>query len=98
MSNKRPQAVDSKQKRDEALNVADFKIDDILNVRGDNLLAEVAENFGNPTLLAAEFDSIAFPVMSSHDNSAVKQGDTAVNLSVQQAAPGTASLRAFPQP
>ncbi len=98
MSKKRPQAVDSKQKRDEALNIADFKIDDILNVRGDQLLAEVSEDFGNPTLLAAEFDSIAFPVMSSHDNSAVKQGDAAVTLSVQQAAPGAASLRAFPRP
>ena len=69
MSNNRPRAVDSKHKRDEAFAVADFKIDDILNVPGDQLLAEVAEDFGDPAFLAAQFDSIALPAVSTHDMS-----------------------------
>jgi hypothetical protein len=61
--------VDPKREGDEALNVADFKIDDILNVPGDQLLAEVAEDFGDPAFLAAQFDLIALPAVSSHNPS-----------------------------
>jgi hypothetical protein len=97
MSNNTPRAVDSKHKPDEALAVADFKIDDILNVPGDQLLAEVAEDFGDPAFLAAEFDSIALPAMSTHDMSRVNRRGTMATLRVQPAAPGTASVRAFPR-
>src|SRR5262249_35148379 len=98
MSNNRRRAVDSKHKRNEALNVADFKIDDILNVPGDQLLAEVAEDFGDPAFLAAQFDSIALPAMSSHNRSGVNRGGATVTFPVQPAAPGAASVRALSRP
>ena len=69
--------MDSNQTRDQALRVADFKIDDILSVPGDQLLAEVAEDFGDPALLAAEFDAIASPVLSRHDDGAVSEAGAA---------------------
>jgi hypothetical protein len=90
--------MDSKQKRDEALNLADFKIDDISSVPGDQLLTEVAEDFGHPAFLAAEFDSIAFPVMSRHDNGAVNQGNAAATLSMRPAALSAASRLALRRP
>ena len=86
-------AADSKHKR-EALNVADFKIDDILNVPGDQLLAEVAEDFGDPAFLAAQFDSIALSARSSDDIGRVNRPEATVRL---PAAPGMVSVRAFPQ-
>src|SRR6266481_916096 len=98
MSNNRPRAVDSKHKSDEALNVADFKIDDILNVPGDQLLAEVAEDFGAPAFLAAQFDSIALPTVSSHSRSGVNRGGAMATFPVQPAALGAASVRAFSRP
>ncbi len=98
MSNDRPRAVDSKHKRDEALNVADFKIDDILSVPGDQLLAEVAEDFGDPAFLAAQFDSIALPALSSQSNSGVNRGGATATFPVQPAALGAVSLRALPRP
>src|SRR5262249_30840910 len=97
MSNNRPRAVDTKHKSYEALNVADFKIDDILNVPGDQLLAEVAEDFGDPAFLAAEFDSIALPAVSGHDRGSVNRGGAMATFRVQPA-PGAASARAFPRP
>jgi cell division septation protein DedD len=98
MSNNRRRAVDSKHKRNEALNVADFKIDDILNVPGDQLLAEVAEDFGDPAFLAAQFDSIALPAVSGHDRGGVNRGATMVPFPMQPAALGAASVRAFSPP
>jgi cell division septation protein DedD len=98
MSNNRPRAVDPKRKRDEALNVADFKIDDILNVPGDQLLAEVAEDFGDPGFLAAQFDSIALPGVSSHNRRGVDWGGAMVTFPAQPAAPGAACARAFSRP
>ena len=98
MSNNRLRAVDPKRKGDEALNVADFKIDDILNVPGDQLLAEVAEDFGDPAFLAAQFDSIALPGVSSHNRRGVNWGGAMVTFPVQPAAPGAASARAFSRP
>src|SRR5215467_13437255 len=95
MSNNRPRAVDTKHKSYEALNVADFKIDDILNVPGDQLLAEVATDFGDPAFLAAQFDSIALPAVSSHDMSGVNRGGAVATFPVQPAAPGSAPVRAF---
>src|SRR5215472_13527683 len=95
MRSKRPRTVDSKRKRDEALNLADFKIDDILTIPGDRLLAEVAEDFGNPAFLAAEFDSIAFPFTSSHHDGATNPDDAAATSFVQQAPFGIASLQAL---
>jgi len=80
--------MDPKQKRDQALNLADFKIDDILSVPGDRLLAEVAEDYGQPTHLAEAFDAIASPLLSRHDTAAVGRG----------VAPGAASLAAAPRP
>jgi cell division septation protein DedD len=93
MSNNTPRAVDSNHRR-EALAVADFKIDDILNVPGDQLLAEVAEDFGDPAFLAAQFDSIALPAVSTHDMSRVNRRAARATLCVQPAAP---SVRAFPR-
>jgi hypothetical protein len=66
MTNHRPRTMDEKQKRDEALNLADFKVDDIMRVPADELQAETAEDFGDPAFLAEEFDAIARPVMSRH--------------------------------
>jgi len=90
--------VDPKRKGDEALNVADFKIDDILNVPGDQLLAEVAEDFGDPAFLAAQFDSIALPAVSSHDSSGVNRRGAMATFPVRPATLGAASVRAFPRP
>ncbi len=98
MSNNRLRAVDPKRKGDEALNVADFKIDDILSVPGDQLLAEVAEDFGDPAFLASQFDSIALPGVSSHNRRGVNWGGAMVTFPVQPAAPGAASARAFSRP
>jgi hypothetical protein len=69
--------MSANQNRNEALNLADFKIDDILTASDDQLLAEVAENCGDPGMLAAEFDAIAFPVISRHIGGAVNQSDVA---------------------
>jgi len=90
--------VDSRRKRDEALNLADFKIDDILSVPGDRLFAEVTEDFGDPAFLAAEFDSIALSVMSSHHDGAVNPDEAAATSSVARARLGVAALRAFSGP
>jgi cell division septation protein DedD len=98
MSNNRLRAVDPKRKGDEALNVADFKIDDILSVPGDQLLAEVAEDFGDPGFLAAQFDSIALSGVSSHNHRGVNWGGAMVTFPAQPAAPGAASARAFSRP
>jgi cell division septation protein DedD len=97
MSNNTPRAVESKHKRDEALAVADFKIDDVLNVPGDQLLAEVAEDFGDPAFLAAQFDSIALPAVSTRDMSRVNRRRAIATLRVQPGAPGAALVRAFPR-
>jgi cell division septation protein DedD len=94
MSSNTQRAVDSKHKRDEALAIADFKIDSVLNVPGDQLLAEVAEDFGDPAFLAAQFDSIALPAVSPHDMSRVNQRGAMATLCVQ---PVPASVRAFPR-
>jgi len=98
MSNNGPRAVDPKRKGDEALNVADFKIDDILNVPGDRLLDEVAEDFGDPAFLAAQFDSIALPAVSSHNRSGVNWSGAMATFPALPAAPGAASARAFSRP
>src|SRR5262245_41778922 len=98
MSNNRPRAVDPKHKGDEALNVADFKIDDILSVPSDQLLGEVAEDFGDPAFLAAQFDSIALPGVSSHNRRGVNWGGARVTFPAQPAAPGAASARTFSRP
>jgi len=95
MSNSRPRAADPKRESDEALNVADFKIDDMLNVAGDQLLAEVAEDFGDPAFLASQFDSIALPAVSGHERGGVNRGAAMAPFPVQPAALGAASVRAF---
>jgi cell division septation protein DedD len=90
--------VDPKREGDEALNVADFKIDDILNVPGDQLLAEVAEDFGDPAFLAAQFDLIALPAVSSHNPSRFNRAGAMATFPAQPAAPGAAAARAFSRP
>ena len=90
--------MDPRQTRDQALNLADFKTDDILSVRGDRLLAEVAEDCGHPTHLADAFDAIASPVLSRHDAGTVERGAAAANSSLPHAALGAASLAAVPRP
>jgi hypothetical protein len=69
--------MNANQQRNEAINIADFKIDDILSTPGDQLLAEVAEDYGDQGTLAAEFDAIAFPVITRHIDGAVKPGGSA---------------------
>jgi hypothetical protein len=97
MSNNTPRVADSKHQRDEALNLADFKIDDILNVPGDQLLAEVAEDFGDPAFLAAQFESIALPAVSTPAMSGINRRGAMATFRVQPAAPGAASVRALPR-
>jgi cell division septation protein DedD len=89
--------MDEKQKRDAALNLADFKIDDMSSLPGDRLLAEVAEDFGDPAYLAAAFDAIAFPVIANQGGGAVDEGAAA--LSAARATPGPApvALQALPR-
>jgi hypothetical protein len=69
--------MNANRKRNDALNIADFTIDDILSTPGDQLLAEVAEDYGDHEALAAEFDAIAFPVLSQHSEGVVGHGDPA---------------------
>jgi SPOR domain len=97
MSNDRPRAVHSNRRSDEALNVADFKIDDILNVPGDQLLAEVTEDFGDPAFLAAQFDSIALPAVSSRNRIGVNRGAAMATLRARAAACGEASAHPLPR-
>src|SRR5215467_11301628 len=98
MSNSRSRAADPKRESAEALNVADFKIDDMLNVPGDQLLAEVAEDFGDPAFLAAQFDSIALSTVSGHNRSGINRGGAMATFPVQPAALGAASVRTFSRP
>jgi hypothetical protein len=67
--------MNANRKQNEALNIADFKTDDILSASDDQLLAEVGEDRGDPLMLAAEFDAIASPVISRHLGGAINQGD-----------------------
>jgi len=61
----RPEALTGRQQeKSQALDVADFEIDDILSTPGERLMAEVGEDFGDPTFLVAEFDAIARPLLS----------------------------------
>jgi cell division septation protein DedD len=90
--------MDRKQRRDQTLNLAEFKIDDILSVPGDRLLAEVAEDYGHPTHLADAFDTIASPVLSRHDSGAVGQDVAPANISLPHPAPGAASLALASRP
>ena len=83
-----PHTMDEKQQRDPALELADFKIDDMSSVSGERLLAEVAEDFGDPAHLAAAFDAIALPIIAKHGGGAVDE--PAAALSVAFAAPGPA--------
>jgi len=96
MTNDRPHTVDEKQKRDAALNLADFKADDIASIAGDQLLAEVAEDFGHREFLAEAFDAVALPVIANQGGGAVDAGTAA--LSAARATPGPASLQALPRP
>jgi hypothetical protein len=67
--------MNANRKRNDALNIADFKTDDILSASDDQLLAEVGEDCGRALMLAAEFDAIASPVISRHLGGAINQGD-----------------------
>src|SRR5580704_6598957 len=96
MTNDRPHTMDEKRKRDAALNLADFKVDDIASAPGDQLLAEVAEDFGDTAYLAAAFDAIASPLIANQGGGA----GAAAALSAARATPGPASppLQALPKP
>jgi len=94
VNNKRPRSVDAKDKRDEALNLADFKIDDILSMPGDRLLVEIGEDFGDPARLAAEFDVIAFALLSGRHDSAVDPGQAGATSVAQPAGADVGSTRA----
>jgi hypothetical protein len=76
--------------------IADFIVEDILSVSDDQLLAEAAEDYGNPIALAAEFDSIALPAMSRHNTSAVTNSPATAHA--PQIALAEARLRAFAGP
>jgi cell division septation protein DedD len=88
--------MDEKRKRDAALNLADFKVDDIASAPGDQLLAEVAEDFGDTAYLAAAFDAIASPLIANQGGGA----GAAAALSAARATPGPASppIQALPRP
>jgi hypothetical protein len=65
--------------------IADFVVEDILSVSDDQLLAEAAEEYGSSGALAAEFDAITLPAMSSRNTSAIKQSlSVAANGTPQQ--------------
>jgi hypothetical protein len=85
-----------KGQKNEALDLADFEVDDILSTPGERLLAEAGEDFGDPTLLAAEFDAIALPLLSGADGAAAARVAAASASGVAQAAAGVASWRASP--
>jgi hypothetical protein len=56
--------------------IADFVVEDILSVSDDQLLAEAVEDYGSSSALAAEFDAITHPAMSSHNTSPIKQSES----------------------
>jgi SPOR domain len=85
-----------KGQKNEALNLADFEIDDILSMPGERLLAEVGEDFGDPASLAAEFDAIALPLLSSAQGGAADWAAAASVSAVAQTASGIASRRTSP--
>jgi cell division septation protein DedD len=98
MTNDRPHTMDEKQKRDASLHLADFKIDDMSSVPGERLLAEVAEEFGDPAHLAAAFDAIAFPVIANQGGGAVNEGAAAFSAARTTPGPASAALQASPSP
>jgi cell division septation protein DedD len=83
-----------KGQKNEALNLADFEIDDILSTSGERLLAEVGEDFGDPMFLAAEFDAIALPILSGDPIGRAAMVAAASDSAVAQAVSGVASWRA----
>lgn len=80
-------------RQNEALDLGDFEIDDILSTPGERLLAEVGEDFGDPMFLAAEFDAIALPLLSGGAADRVQAASAAA---VAQADAGVASPPARP--
>jgi hypothetical protein len=60
--------------------LAEFRIENILSASGDQLLAEVAEDHGDPHALAAEFDAIVRPIMSSHSDRSIEQSSIAATV------------------
>jgi hypothetical protein len=64
--------------------LADFVVEDILSVSDDQLLAEAVEDYSSSGALAAEFDAITLPAMSSHNTGAIKQSLSATNGTSQQ--------------
>jgi hypothetical protein len=88
--------VDGRDKKNEALNLADFEIDDILSTPCERLLAEVGEDFGDPAFLAAEFDAIALPLLPGAQGGAADRAAAASASAVAQTASGVASWRAPP--
>jgi cell division septation protein DedD len=52
--------------------LADVLVEDILCTSGEQLLAEVAEDYGNPRALAVAFDKIVLRARSSHDRLVAK--------------------------
>ncbi len=82
-----------KERRDQALNIADFKIDDILSIPGERLLAEVAEDHGHPAHLAAAFDAIAAPFVSGHDARGVSAAGNGATRDAAPAAPPPLTAR-----
>jgi hypothetical protein len=86
----------SKARKNEALNLADFEIDDILSTPGERLLAEVGEDFGDPMFLAAEFDAIALPILSGDPIGIGRAAMIEDGSAVEQAVTDVASRRAPP--
>jgi tetratricopeptide (TPR) repeat protein len=66
--------------------LAEFRIEDILSASGDQLLDEVAEDHGDLHALAAEFDSIVRPIMSSHSNRSIHQSYSIATTNERSAA------------
>jgi cell division protein FtsN len=81
------------EQKNEALNLADFEIDDILSTPAERLLAEVREDFGDSASLAAEFDAIALPLLSGAQGGAADRRAVASASAVAQAASVIASRR-----
>src|ERR1700704_2072649 len=52
--------------------LADVLVEDILCTPGDKLLAEVAEDYGNPRAFADSFDKVVSRARSSHDGLVAK--------------------------
>jgi hypothetical protein len=69
----------AKTNQQELDRLADFLVEDIVNTPADELLAEVAEDYGNARALAATFDKVALRARSGNDRLVTKASPILAN-------------------